>query len=434
MKKILLLLLLLPMTQARGQYLSPCALMDSTQFVRLAGPGRAAVWSVQVNTAMHQLQRSHADRQDSNTCVLVVGFREANEAEAAAQRRAQQVAATLQRLMASSSRFRAIPVRAVGLPQLDRSDQPVGIELDATEVDYLTYGPGARVELCLAPPEAMQWDTARVATHLQQLWQYQADRALGPTLIPMRRGQRMGYVDTTGAWVIEPQFEDAGLFVAGRAWATQQGKLGFIDPRGQWVIAPVYQSRIPHRIEYNNFDRLSHLVLLKKRDRLICLDAFGDTARWSMWYACGGPWGSTARGKLTGTAGQLGFEIYPVRDNPEPQEIPAEYEAIRTAPNCIFVQQKGQWGTYDWQGRLLLPCRYDSLVYLHDHHYGQRRVFPHHIVQQDGLQGIVSETGQALVAPRYEQIIPYRDYARAKPPGGPWVYLRSDGRELRVEE
>jgi hypothetical protein len=430
MKKMLFFLLILPINHVWGQYVSLYALTDSVQFAAMAGEGRAVVWSIQVNLVAQQLQTSHARVFDRSACVLVVGFRAPDEAESAAQGRAEQMRGSLRQAMMASSQFQPIPMRSTALPYLDRSGQPVGLELDITEVDYVSHGPSARVEVCLAPPEAMQWDTAQVAAYLQQRWQYQADRKLGPRLIPMRRGEYMGYVDSTGTWVIEPQFEDAGLFIAGRAWAKVKGNLGFIDPRGQWVIEPQYQSRTPHGIEHNNFNHLSHLVLLKNRDRFICLDVFGDTARWPMSYACGGAWGSTARGKLIGTVGKIGFKIYPNRTHPEPAEIPARYQAIRTAPNCIFVQKAGKWGTYNWQGELLLPCQYDSIVYLHDHHYGQRRFFSHHVVLAEGRQGIVSETGHELVTPRYEQIVPYLDYARAKPSGRPWVYLRPDGTEL----
>jgi WG containing repeat len=57
----------------------------------------------------------------------------------------------------------------------------------------------------------------------------------------------VGYIDTTGAWVIEPtRFVDAGgsggPFCEGlaRAKTTQAGPIGYIDKTGAWVIEPQF--------------------------------------------------------------------------------------------------------------------------------------------------------------------------------------------------
>ncbi|MCB0167425.1 MAG: WG repeat-containing protein [Anaerolineae bacterium] len=53
-------------------------------------------------------------------------------------------------------------------------------------------------------------------------------------------GQSYGYVDTTGEWAIEPEFDFAGDFVDGLAVVAQDGKYGYIDPTGAVVIEPAY--------------------------------------------------------------------------------------------------------------------------------------------------------------------------------------------------
>ena len=53
-------------------------------------------------------------------------------------------------------------------------------------------------------------------------------------------GQSYGFVDTTGEWAIEPEFEFAGDFVDGLAVVAQDGKYGYIDSTGAVVIEPEY--------------------------------------------------------------------------------------------------------------------------------------------------------------------------------------------------
>jgi hypothetical protein len=54
----------------------------------------------------------------------------------------------------------------------------------------------------------------------------------------------IGYVDTTGAWVIEPRFRYAGRFSGGLPASVMVGasprKYGYIDTTGAWIIQPQF--------------------------------------------------------------------------------------------------------------------------------------------------------------------------------------------------
>jgi hypothetical protein len=54
-----------------------------------------------------------------------------------------------------------------------------------------------------------------------------------------------GYIDETGEFVIDPDFEAAWSFVRGSAVVKQNGKYGMIDKEGDWITEPVYDSVIP---------------------------------------------------------------------------------------------------------------------------------------------------------------------------------------------
>lgn len=55
-------------------------------------------------------------------------------------------------------------------------------------------------------------------------------------LAPVQVGAgQWGFINERQEWVIQPQFEDAKAFQAGRAAAKKNGKWGFINTRGQWL-------------------------------------------------------------------------------------------------------------------------------------------------------------------------------------------------------
>ena len=53
-----------------------------------------------------------------------------------------------------------------------------------------------------------------------------------------------GYIDTTGEWAVDPQFESVEPFGEGLAavgdWAS--GEYGYIDEQGEWAITPRFSS------------------------------------------------------------------------------------------------------------------------------------------------------------------------------------------------
>jgi hypothetical protein len=52
--------------------------------------------------------------------------------------------------------------------------------------------------------------------------------------------ERYGFIDTTGAFVISPQFENAASFSDGLAAVKIDGMWGFIDRSGRQVIPPTF--------------------------------------------------------------------------------------------------------------------------------------------------------------------------------------------------
>jgi len=59
-------------------------------------------------------------------------------------------------------------------------------------------------------------------------------------LAPAASGGKWGFIDATGKWTIDPQFERAGNFSDGLAPVVVGGRTGYIDSKGKFVVNPQY--------------------------------------------------------------------------------------------------------------------------------------------------------------------------------------------------
>lgn len=59
---------------------------------------------------------------------------------------------------------------------------------------------------------------------------------------PARKDGKWGYIDRSGKWAIEPQFDMAWNFAAGLAPVGVSGKWGFIDSSGKFVVNPQFDA------------------------------------------------------------------------------------------------------------------------------------------------------------------------------------------------
>lgn len=60
------------------------------------------------------------------------------------------------------------------------------------------------------------------------------------SLIPVKQGKVWGYINPKGEYVINPQFEYAGLFYDGLARVRMAEKTGLINTKGEYVVNPEY--------------------------------------------------------------------------------------------------------------------------------------------------------------------------------------------------
>src|SRR5664280_2538050 len=66
-------------------------------------------------------------------------------------------------------------------------------------------------------------------------------------LIPYRKGEKWGYIDTKGKLVIPAVYEDEGLFSDGLAPVELDDKWGYIDTKGTMTEPAIYYNAWPFR-------------------------------------------------------------------------------------------------------------------------------------------------------------------------------------------
>ncbi|MBO7055054.1 MAG: WG repeat-containing protein [Bacteroidales bacterium] len=66
-------------------------------------------------------------------------------------------------------------------------------------------------------------------------------------LIPVKSGDKWGYINPKGEYVINPQFDDAYPFTDGVALIEMDGKVGYINEDGSYLLSAQYKNGTPFR-------------------------------------------------------------------------------------------------------------------------------------------------------------------------------------------
>jgi hypothetical protein len=93
-------------------------------------------------------------------------------------------------------------------------------------------------------PPAASFDLAPPVSYRDQTGfneGYYADQMFVDGVAPEHADAGFGFIDTTGAWVIPPQFEWVTPFSDGLAAAKSGGKWGYIDRSGTWAVAARFE-------------------------------------------------------------------------------------------------------------------------------------------------------------------------------------------------
>jgi hypothetical protein len=167
---------------------------------------------------------------------------------------------------------------------------------------------------------------------------------MGPgQLEPQREGQKVGFVDENGRFMINPSFDDALPFSEGLAAVQIGDKWGFIDTRGEQVIPPQFTAAF-YFIEGVAMAELNSLdVLIDRSGRVLASDfSFVE--------------GIVSNGRVPARDDKSGFLDLEGRI-----AIPLVYDSVRSySGGLAAVEKAGKWGYIDSDGRVVIPFEFDE--------------------------------------------------------------------------
>ena len=200
--------------------------------------------------------------------------------------------------------------------------------------------------------------------------------SMGPidySLIPVVRehGQKFGYINNKGEFVISPQFDEADFFIDGLARVVYNGKYGYINKKGEYVIAPTYNSATAFG------SGLAFVVA--EGERITCIDKNGDTQ----------------------------FVLNEI-DNVAPF----------TEGLALFGTEDNKLGYINTSGEIVINTQFELA-------YPFRGGFARII--QDGKTGFIDKTGRITINP---QFMDAKDFSEGLAPvydGNLWGYINTSG-------
>lgn len=175
-------------------------------------------------------------------------------------------------------------------------------------------------------------------------------------LQPSRKGDRWGYTDRSGEFVIKPKFEACGPFLSGMAPVRSQSKWGFIGARGNFVISPRYDDvtlffsglcgvRLGDRFGF--MDRRGNIEIPITLEDITRYGFGGGLAAELAPVKKSGLWGFVDRRGAV-VIGHQFQEVFPPRGS--------------VTDGIAGVKKDGRWGLIDANGSTVLEYEWDMVV------------------------------------------------------------------------
>ena len=193
------------------------------------------------------------------------------------------------------------------------------------------------------------------------------------SLIPVSNdGERWGYINRKGEYVITPQFEDADFFSDGLARIKSgDGKTGYINKKGEYAIPATYKSGTAFS---------GGLAFVAAEGGLpTCIDKTGN----------------------------IKFSLNAV------QYVSAFSEGL-----AIFITEKGEYGFVDKSGNMVINAQFEGAMPFSG---GFARI------SQKGDNGFIDKTGKIAITPQFKAVGNFSEEKAAFFDGKQWGYVSTKG-------
>jgi len=226
-------------------------------------------------------------------------------------------------------------------------------------------------------------------------------------LIPVKAGEKWGYINKKGEYKINPQFNDAQFFRDGLARVVSvDGKVGYITEDGKYKIPSKFKDGTPFR------EGLAFVV--SDGGYPTCIDKSGETkfqlkqAKYAFWFSEGLAMFQTSDSKF-GFVDELGKVVV----NPQ-------FEFARPFnEGYAAVCQNKKWGFIDKTGKIIINPQFDGVM---DFHNGKAAF-------HNGKQcGFVDNKGSYVINPQFDYTMSISEGMATIYSGKLFGYIGEDGK------
>lgn len=226
-------------------------------------------------------------------------------------------------------------------------------------------------------------------------------------LIPVKSGEKWGYINTKGEYKINPQFQDAQFFRDGLAKVLSvDGKVGYISEDGKYVIPAKYKSGTPFQ------EGLAFVV--SDGGYPTCIDKSGETkfqlkqAKYAFWFSEGLAMFQTSDEKF-GFVDESGKVII----NPQFEYARPFHEGYAA------ICQNKKWGFIDKSGKIVINPQFEGVM---DFRKGKAAFY-------NGKQcGFIDTKGSYAINPQFDYTMSFSEGIASVYSGKLFGYVGEDGK------
>ncbi len=231
------------------------------------------------------------------------------------------------------------------------------------------------------------------------------------SLLPVKSGEKWGYIDKKGKYIINPQFSDAGYFRDGIARVESSNyKVGYINKKGKFIIPAQYDNG-------TNFIEGKAFVV-QPGGYPLCIDKKGNTLFSLRDAECAfGFSESMAKIAVKDKNGTLKYGF--VNEKGEVVINPQYEAAMSFSEGLAAVRQKGKWGYVDKKGVMVIAPQFDNPSH-----------FKNGLAEfNNGKQsGFIDKKGNYVIAPQFDAAWDFHNGLARIKQGEMYGYINKKGK------
>lgn len=202
-----------------------------------------------------------------------------------------------------------------------------------------------------------------------------------PEVFPVNVGERWGYINAKGEYIVNPSLDDAYPFSCGLAKIKRNGKVGYISPKGKEVIPSIYHDGTSF-VEDKSF-------VVKVAEAPVCINKSGkklftvDEAEIIYAYSDG-----MARFKTNN-------QLFGFIDKKGTSIIEPKFSYVEDFHEGLAVYEQGKkYGYINKEGNTVIEARFDKASSFSESLAA---------VKVGNLYGYINEKGETVINPQFDQ-------------------------------